>query len=165
MIRLINGRGQLGSVLSEKISTLETEEEIYIYHTWNIDDKKREIQHNEYKKFIDFVNTYYNKKIIFISTSSQKDNWYNHYKHLSESYLLSYNPRGIVVRLPTLIGKGIFMKLKKNEVKPVGNFTLLTIESAAEIIVEKLFDTSIIRSFHIEGERISAEVVRELVCL
>ena len=71
MIKLINGRGQIGNVLKKKICNINIDDDIYIYHTWNIDDKSKEAQKKEYKKFIYFVSQNKDKKIVFISTSSQ----------------------------------------------------------------------------------------------
>ena len=89
MIKLINGRGQLGNKLREVSSSYKkTKEEVLIYHTWNIEDKSRDTQKKEYEKFKNFVTLNKNKKIIFISTYSEKENWYNHYKQVSEAFFI-----------------------------------------------------------------------------
>jgi hypothetical protein len=36
MIRLINGRGQLGEKLSQKFTNYQTDQDIAIYHTWKV---------------------------------------------------------------------------------------------------------------------------------
>ena len=36
MIRLSNGRGQLGEKLNERFSNFPIEEDIIIYHTWKV---------------------------------------------------------------------------------------------------------------------------------
>ena len=165
MIKLINGRGQLGTILSEKINGVYSEKEIFIYHTWNIDDKSRKAQQSEYNKFVKFVLNNKDNKIIFISTNSQKDNWYNYYKHLSEAFLITNGEKHVIIRLPTLIGKGVFLKLKKEEIHPYGFFNLMSIEKAAEIIIDKIFYEGKIKSFHIIGETISAENIKKILCL
>ena len=87
-IILANGRGQLGETLRREMKDKQINEDVYIYHTWNIDDKSKETQRNEHYKFIDFLRDKKNSKIIFISTSSEKESWYVYYKHLSEAHLL-----------------------------------------------------------------------------
>ena len=47
MIKLINGRGQLGSFLKQ-LENISIDKEIYIYHTWNIEDKSKNTQKKEF---------------------------------------------------------------------------------------------------------------------
>ncbi len=54
MITLINGRGQLGDKLLQAIEGDNTEKNVRIYHTWNIDDKSKSIQKKEYKNSVNF---------------------------------------------------------------------------------------------------------------
>ncbi len=163
MIKLVNGRGQLGSYLKQ-LESISIDKKIYIYHTWNIEDKSKNTQKKEFDKFVNFVKkTNCDCKIIFISTCSTKDNWYNYYKHLSESYLLSNTANGIVIRLPTIIGKGIFEKFKNETAKPYGVFSIVTIEDAYEFIKSCLFKNSIIRIYTLQSEIISAKIVYELI--
>ena len=163
MIKLINGRGQLGASL-KKLENLNIKQNVYIYHTWNIDDKSKNTQKKEFDKFVNFVrNQKQNSKIVFISTSSTKDNWYNYYKHLSEAYLLSNTINGIVIRLPTLVGKGIFEKLKNESAKPFGSFSIATIDDAVEFIQSRIFIDSIIKIHTLQSETISAKIVNELI--
>ena len=107
MIHLINGRGQLGEQLKQVLINHQTSEEVYIYHTWNVQDKAEMPQQEEYKKLQSFVDTHCNQKIIFISTKSEKETWYTHYKQLAEAYVLLHCKQSIIVRLPTIVGKGI----------------------------------------------------------
>jgi hypothetical protein len=165
MIKLANGRGQLGTILEEKVGSIKCDENIWIYHTWNIDDKSQKRQLSEYNKFIDFVEDNKKEKIIFISTSSQKDNWYNYYKHLSEAFLLTSTDNCVIIRLPTLIGKGTFVDLKMGVSRPHGYFNLMTLKKACDIIIDKIFYNGKIKSFHIIGEDISAESVKDIMCL
>ena len=157
MIKLINGRGQLGSGLGY------LNEDILIYHTWNISDKSQKTQRKEYLKFIKFVELNKDSKIIFISTSSTKDNWYNFYKLKSEAYLITNTAAGVVIKLPTLIGKGIFEKLKNNEAVPSGNFNLSTIDEALKFIQRCAFEETIVRTHILQGEKVSAAVVHSLI--
>ena len=121
MIKLINGRGQLGDVLEQKINLYNNFDgsDTYIYHTWKLNTKSYEEQNLEFKKFKKFVDKHFKNRIIFISTFSEKDDWYVHFKQLSESYLLNYCKNALVVKLPTFIGNHCNMfsieKLKKNE--------------------------------------------------
>ncbi len=162
MIKLINGRGQLGTELA-RIITNDISELIFIYHTWNVDDKSEEAQKACYLKFKDFVDANPNPKIIFISTYSQTDNPYNYYKHTSESYLLSHNEKGQVIRLPTLIGKGICNKFRNKEAEPFGEMNLISVEDAAQEIMNFILSNSKVRSITIKGNIISAKSVKRLI--
>ena len=79
MIHLIGGRGQLGSKIKFLIDSknVQFDDEIFIYHTWQVIDKSEDIQKLEYDKFVNFVDNHIDEKIVFISTYSQKDNFYN----------------------------------------------------------------------------------------
>ena len=167
MIRLINGRGQLGFALRKHVDSFKTEKSACIYHTWHIDDKSLVTQKAEYKKFVDFVHEHRLKeKIFFISTTSIKDNWYNTYKQLAEAHLLANTTDGVIIRLPTLIGKGVFEGLKTGELDPTGYFNLMSIDEATERIVQNI--TELLcggkrRVVRIEGEKVSARNVLHLI--
>ena len=52
----MNGRGQLGDVLTKELNNYsDVKEDIYIYHTWRLDTKDYEEQFNEFEKFKNFV--------------------------------------------------------------------------------------------------------------
>tara|TARA_R110000744_G_scaffold53912_3_gene114803 strand:- start:263 stop:763 length:501 start_codon:yes stop_codon:yes gene_type:complete len=166
MITLINGRGQLGDKLLQAIEGDNTEKDVRIYHTWNIDDKSKSIQKREYEKFVNFLKREpEDNKIVFISTNSQKDSWYVYYKHLSEAFLLTNREKCVIIRLPTLIGKGVFPLLKSGELQPEDFFNLISIDKAVKIILEKTKNNNIVKSFHVIGETISAESVKNILCL
>jgi hypothetical protein len=165
MIELIDGKGQLGKTLQELI---KNEKEIYteeavIYHTWNVLDKTEVIQQECYKKFIDFVDKNRDKKIIFISTYSQTDNFYNYYKQLSEAYLLTNSNNGYVIRLPILLGKGICEKFKNSEVEAYGEMELMNLEDAAIEILKIIKTKPLIRNFRIKGAILPAKLAKELI--
>ena len=162
MIHLINGRGQLGREL-EKFPLAQYPKEAYIYHTWNLDNKSKGDQVKEYEKFKIFVDNHTSKKIIFISTYSTKENWYNHYKQMSEAYLLMNCDNGIVIRLPTLIGKGILRKFKNENLEAYGEMELISISDAAIKIFEKIGYNGVVKSFRIAGEIIQAKTVKEII--
>jgi len=165
MIKLINGRGQLGQELKKQINLFEKEinENIFIYHTWNIDDKSQQTQKNEYEKFLFFVDQNRNSRIIFTSTYSTKENWYNHYKQLAAAYLITNCTNGLVVRIPTIIGKGAVEKLKAGKIVPYGKFELITLQRAAKEIINFLNYKGLIKIFTLEGEKISATTVKSLL--
>ena len=151
MIKLINGRGQIGNVLKKKICNINIDDDIYIYHTWNIDDKSKEAQKNK------------DKKIVFISTSSQRDNWYTYYKHLAESHLLSKNKSNVVIRLPSLIGKGVCASFRDENIQPYGIIELMSVDDATDAILQKAMVNETIKNYHINGEKISAKNVQQLI--
>jgi len=165
MIKLINGRGQLGSALQKIIEREEIEilSNIAIYHTWNIEDKSKEVQKECFEKFVRFVDENQDTKIIFTSTYSEKENYYNYYKQLAEAYLLINHKQGYVVRLPTLIGKGVCDKFRKNEAEVFGYMEILPVEEAAREVLRIAKESSLIRSFKIDGFIIPAKIVKSLI--
>jgi hypothetical protein len=163
-IKLINGRGQLGNSLAEELTFLEEKkDDILIYHTWNTEDKSRDTQKKEYEKFKNFVDLNQNKKIIFISTYSEKENWYNHYKQLSEAFLSLNCEKSISLRIPIIIGKGVLQKIKKNEVTAYGKMELITTHRAAQEILKYVDYIGLIRNFRILGEKMSAVTVESII--
>ena len=164
MIKLVNGRGQLGDVLVEKLDDYSNiEDDIYIYHTWKLDTKDYKEQSTEFEKFKDFIDKHKNDKIIFVSTSSIRDTWYVHFKQLSESYLLNECKNGLVIKLPTFIGNHCVMfsieDLRTNSVKPYGTMELITIDRAVDEIYNLCDYDGKLKIIKIDGEKISAELL------
>ena len=162
MIHLINGRGQIGEQLKQILAHHQTNEEIYIYHTWNVQDKTEGPQKEEYKKLQSFVDMHRDQKIIFISTKSDKETWYTHYKQLAEAYVLLHCKQSIIVRLPTIAGKGIIEQFQKNEARPYGMMELVTANMAAKEIINLCSFAGLQKSFTINGDIISAELAYDL---
>ena len=165
MITLLNGRGQLGTAISKRLKEIEYvySPEVLIYHTWNIEDKQKHLQELELEKFKPIVDTNTDKKIIFISTSSQRESWYTHYKQLAESYLLQKCENGFSLRFPTLIGKGVLEDLKTDTSDPYGDIELMSIEDAAVHTINKINYSGIIKSFTFQGLSIPADMVQKLL--
>lgn len=171
MIRLINGRGQLGTELKLQIDqkAISFPEPVLIYHTWNFLDKSEETQKKEYEKFQRFLeeDSSQTSSVIFTSTYSQQENPYNYYKQMSEAYLLNNHEKGYVIRLPTLIGKGICQRLKDGSAKPFGMMELMTIRDAAEGILSTVEEIrnkrQRLRNVQIPGEKVSAKLISELI--
>ena len=166
MITLIDGYGQLGSKLNELSQQKPKDfckEDVIIYHTWNVDDKSEDAQRKEYDRFVNFTDLNQNKKIIFISTYSQKENFYNHYKQLASAYLVSNCTKALVVKLPTIVGKGVCRKIKNKEVKAYGQMELTTLNSAAETILELTRYDGLLKVMNIEGEKIQAKLVEAIL--
>ena len=165
MIKLINGRGQLGEQLKIDIKDARTDRNVYIYHTWNPWKRDRPSQENEYKKFVQFAESHKHKgRIILISTCSQNDNYYVHFKQLAEAYMISNIDDCMVIRLPNLVGnKGILKKLKEQSAEPYGQIELLSLTSASKKIINLINYRGDIKSFSIEGEKISAALINEIL--
>ena len=141
MITLVNGRGQMGEKLKEYLlkSPINTEKETYIYHTWNVENKSEEAQVEEFNKFKSFVDKNYKHKIVFVSTSSEKDTAYVYYKQISEAYLINKAECSIILRFPLLIGRrGTLSKLKNKEANAFGLMELIPINEAVEFIIDKI---------------------------
>jgi len=162
-IILKNGRGQLGSLLKNKISNYDCEQDIYVYHTWNIDDKSEKTQEREYQKFIKFVDN--NKhRVVFISTKSEKQSWYVYYKQLAEAYLIQNCDDCLVLRFPTIVGsKGTLQLLKYKKIKPYGIMELISIDNVIEHIFDNLKYNKNSKILSFEGQKITAKLVCEIL--
>ena len=100
---------------------------------------------------------------MFISTKSQTNNWYVHYKNLSEAFLVSNFENSVVLRFPTLVGKGILQELKSNKVEPYGIMELMSVEKAVDIITQNLTHSGLQKILSFEGEKISAKLVQKIL--
>ena len=165
MIKLINGNGQIGTMLCEKVKSFFTKENTYIYHTWNIEDKSEKSQNREYCKFVNFVEKNKDNRIIFISTTSQKESSYVKYKQMSESFLLQNSENCLVLRLPTLVGKGVFYDFRDGNKEPFGEMSIATIPQACSFIVENINYKGLCKVKSLAGHKIDAKLVYELVRL
>ena len=165
MIKLINSHGQLGTALQNHIQNVSVEKDVYIYHTWNPWKRDFDTQEHEYKNFIETVKKYKDKgRIVLISTCSQNDNYYVHFKQRAEAYMISHIEDCLVIRLPNLIGnKGILRKLKERSVTPYGEIEFLTLESAANQIVDLVSYKGAVKSFSLKGETISATLISNIL--
>jgi len=165
VIKLLNGNGQLGSILSQKIKSIDFDKDILIYHTWNVWDRGQKEQELEYFKFKNFVDENKNKsKIVFISTSSDNNNYYVHYKQKSEAYLILNADDCLVIKFPNLIGKkGIFQRLKNKTAEPYGVIDVLSLEEAADKIIDLLNYEGLVKSFAISGEKIRASTLNKII--
>jgi len=164
MIKLIDGKGQIGEALTNLINEKQKYQDAIIYHTWNFLDKSEETQEQCYKKFKTFVDENKDSRIIFTSTYSETDNPYNSYKRLSESYLLDNALNGGVVRLPVLLGKGICQKFKENPgTSTFGEIELMTIEDAAKYILDFSQSEQDEKILRVEGSKIPAKIVKDLI--
>lgn len=158
---LANGRGQLGVALQKKIDT--TSAELVIYHTWQVSKKDHDSQKSEFNKFQKFVENNHNKKIAFISTKSQKNTWYTHFKQLSEAFLLTKCEKGVVIRLPTFIGRPSVLFSNKENIEAYGQVELISISDAADKIIEVCNEETKRKIIDINGEKVSAKLVRDIV--
>lgn len=168
MVKIINGRGQLGERLQYLIKP-KTLLDITVYHTWQVtysgDSNMSEegVQENEYNKLVEFSKNNPNTKIIFISTNSQRNSWYTHYKEKAEAYLLVNHDSCIILKFPAFIGKGILPKLKSGEINPYGTIELITLDKAVKTVEEYIYYNGLKRVFTIEGEKIEAKTLVEIL--
>ena len=63
VVRLLNGRGQLGDKLNEKFKNNYISEEVAVYHTWKVpwlsdEAEFEETQRNEYLKVVETIKTH-----------------------------------------------------------------------------------------------------------
>jgi len=169
MVKLINGRGQLGDKLQSLVQ-FETIEDVTIYHTWKVPHlydlkpgEEESIQKNEYLKLVEFSKNNPNTKIIFISTNSNRPTIYTYYKELAEAYLLLNHKSCVVLKFPVFIGKGVLSKLKSGELKPYGVTEVITLDKVIDSIKEYISYNGLKRVFTIEGEKIEAKTIVEIL--
>tara|TARA_X000001036_G_scaffold133070_1_gene125906 strand:- start:225 stop:746 length:522 start_codon:yes stop_codon:yes gene_type:complete len=170
MIKLINGRGQLGDAMKKHLRNVSfykkikknLNREVLLYHTWIFEDKSKIKQKQQFQKFISFIEKNKEKHIVFTSTYSEKENWYNHYKQLAEAFLISNCKSCLVIRIPTIIGKGICEKIKNSEVNVYGKMNLISLDKAAKEILNLCSYEGLIKSVTIQGEKIKAKTVKAL---
>ena len=164
-MKLINGNGQLGLHLKNQ-KHLHDRLDVTIYHTWNVADKSKSVQQEEYEKFTRFVKKT-NNRIVFISTKSDNDTWYTWYKQKAEGYLLSHYKDCMILRLPTFIGTPC--KLFEPDAKAWGEVELISVENAAKEIIDaitfqlKQSKNGLNRIYNIKGEKISAQLVVDIL--
>jgi len=170
MIKLSNGRGQLGTKLTEKFQNHPTTSDITIYHTWKVpylynpqSGEEENIQKNEYQKLVDYSKNNPNTKIIFISTNSNRSTLYTYYKELAEAYLLLNHKKCIILKFPVFIGEGVIKKLKIGEIQPYGITEVITLNKAVDVIEEYLEYNDLKRVFIIHGEKIEAKTILEIL--
>ena len=170
MIKLTNGRGQLGEKLTSYFKNTSIEEDITIYHTWKVPylhnsqpGEEKAIQKEELNKLVNFSIANPKTKIIFISTNSAKGTWYTYHKELAEAYLLLNHKSCIILKFPVFIGKGILPKLKSGELKPYGVTEIITLDKVVNAIEEYILYNGLKRVFTIEGEKIEAKTLVEIL--
>jgi len=169
MVKLINGRGQLGEKLKEKFTSYKTKSDVTVYHTWKVphlyDPKPGEeesIQQHEYIKLITFSKNNPDTKIIFISTNSDRSTFYTYYKEQAEAYLLLHHRSCVILKFPVFIGNGVIKKLKTGELKPYGVIEVITLDKVVDIISNYIEYNDKKRVFYIEGEKIEAKTLSEI---
>lgn len=157
---LINGRGQVGSYLSRYQKKLRNYD---IYHTWNFLDKSYKTQKQEFNKLKNFLDSHDgSKKIVFISTKIKSKSHYYKFKIKAEKLIKKNSSSNLIIRLPSLIGKGIFDKLSKQLVKPFGIIEFVSIEEACKFIIKSLKKEGILIC---NGWRVPAENILKIMSL
>lgn len=143
---LLNGRGQLGEALKKELHLQQIDKpNICIYHTWNFMDKSEETQKNELAKLEDYVNNRHKKedKLVFISTMSSDCNPYVIAKEEAEYLVDKTLPNFLVVRLPNLIGKGLFNRIKEQDITRYSDcIKFMSVRNAAKFVIESALSTS-----------------------
>ena len=174
VVKLLNGRGQLGNKLNLEFKNFNISEDVAVYHTWKVpwlsDTAEFEkTQHDEYLKLVEFSKNNPQTKIIFVSTNSARGTHYTHYKELAEAYLLSNHKSSIILKFPLFIGKGVIEKIKNKEIEPYGVMEVITLDKVVETIKTHVSYITLPnyeglkRVFTIEGEKIQAKTVAEIL--
>ena len=171
VVTLVNGRGQLGDKLYQKLENYIGAPhlaDIAIYHTWKVPwlsdiAEFEETQQDEYLKLVEFSKNNPKTKIIFVSTNSARGTHYTYFKEQAEAYLLSNHKSSIILKFPLFIGKGVIERIKNKEIEPYGTMEIITLDKVAETIEEYLNYEGLKRVFTIEGEKIQAKTVAEIL--
>lgn len=158
MIHLIDGMGQLGEALKKILPTWE--DDIVIYHKWNVWDKDDPIAQKKcLDEFCEYANKNIDKRIVFISTDTEKNNVYRLTKAMAEKHLKFITANCKIIRLPILIGKGACEKFRKEDAEYYGVMNLISVEDAAREIVDNIYGNK----EDIRGEMVSAKMVKKLI--
>lgn len=149
-MKLVNGRGQLGEHLNDMLFKLDGHfNDVIIYHTWNFCDKTAVTQAEEVEKLREFLDkTPKQKKVIFISTTTENESSYLRCKREAERLVLAHNSFNLVVRLPCIIGKGVFSGLRDGELDPYGNINFTSMREACDFILQTISRWGIIECPH-----------------
>jgi hypothetical protein len=158
VIKLINGRGQLGEALKKIIGNENID--AIIYHTWNFQDKSEEVQRKCFKDLKKFVDENSDSRIIFISTILDDGSPYARFKRISELFIAD-NKNGSYIRLPTMIGKGVCEKFRDGNIEPFGDMELISLEDAAKEVIE--FAKSDKKEKIVKGTILPAKLVKNLI--
>jgi hypothetical protein len=161
MVILKNGRGQLGDALKE--ANLQCSQDVYIYHTWEVNDKHPKSQLESLERFKYFVDEHKHSRIIFISTTSENETQYVLAKHMAEAYLINNTSHGIVLRVPMFVGPRVISNFKDDSKKPYGTMELIHTRNVVEKINELLNYDGVKRFHTLHGEKISAQLIYDLV--
>ena len=161
MVILKNGRGQLGDELIK--ANLQCNQDVYIYHTWEVNDKHPNAQYESLKRFKYFVDEHQSSRIIFISTTSENETQYVLSKHMAEAYLINKTSNGFVLRVPMFIGPRVISNFKDDSKKPYGTMELIHTRDVVEKIKELLNYDGVKRFHTLHGEKISAQLIYDLV--
>lgn len=143
-MKLINGRGQLGKALSSCRSLFD--HDVIVYHTWNFinkDDQTQKLELDKLRLFLE--STPSNKKVVFISTSTQTDTPYLTAKRAAEKIVLEHNACNLVLRLPCIIGKGAFSGIRDGSLKPFGEITFTSMNEVCDFICDNIQNSGIIQ--------------------
>ena len=159
-VQLNDGLGQMGSVL--KAMKIQCKKPTVIYHTWIPWDKTEDTQRRCCWDFIRFVENNQNKRIVFISTSTQIPSPYLKYKRQAERFLVDNHRDYKILQFPQIVGKGICSKFKDGTAKPYGTMEVLSMEKAVKIIKLE-FARDYPKSLCCFGTRIPAELVYKLI--
>ena len=151
-MRLVNGRGQLG----EALARLDVPSDAIVYHTWNCTDKSEAAQRACYDRFLAFREANPGR-LVFISTSTENDSPYLTYKRKAEPFADG------VVRLPTLIGRGICERMRDDPMVDIwGVMELLSVTHAALDVVDYI-NAERTDVLSVRGTMVPASLVAELI--
>ena len=154
-MKLINGRGQVGEMLSQE----EGYPHIEVYHTWNFLDKSAIAQAQEVEKLREYLKGNHGK-IIFISTTTKQDSPYLQCKMAAEKLVLNHSTSNLVIRFPAIIGKGVFTSLRDGVLKPYGNISYVSLKEVRDFVLSSIERTGIIEC---PSWQVSAETLVEIM--
>jgi len=161
MVILKNGRGQLGEELVK--ANLQCKQDVYIYHTWEVNDKHSNNQHKSLDIFKQFVDKHQYERIIFISTTSENKTQYVLSKHIAEAYLIDKTSYGIILKVPMFVGPRVISNFKDDSKKPYGIMELIHTRDIIKKIKDLLNYDGVERFHTLQGEKISAQLIYDLV--
>ncbi len=160
MIELLNGRGQLGIAMQQRIAEYSFNTDVSILHAWEFVDKSEATQMAQFDKFRSCLAKAHGIP-LFVSTLSRGSTPYVRWKVAAESETLATG--GSIIRLPCIIGKGICANLKAGIVEPFGSIELVSLKHAVEEVLCTASKIGSPKVYSVSGEMVSAKIVDCLI--
>lgn len=167
MVKLLNGRGQLGDALKIELARRNVVADADIYHTWIHSNKGADVQLAQIHAFMRYVGASgstserkTDRRIYFISAIHERFNAYLKEKMWAEIYLWQNTVDGVVIRLPYMLGSGIAERMLAGQSISAGKIEVSTFETMAGRILDIIEAGGDERMHVLHGEMVDAQLLQ-----